>query len=501
MADDGKPFHCDPKTVALRRDAVTAVMGYRAELSGGLSRAKLKQGQLAKNVLIQGFASEKDSMTWNVVAPSDGHYSVSVIIAGSREILDGCEMEIRTAADALTAPVLHRDWDGKPFYCRQFFPGTLALNKGENRVTLRLSRLSQGQKETTPDFSLNPSCFSVWSVEFGTPEARALIDREAAELPTDTSWLVDRVYGLFVHWSPIGCYTLEGNQPLWTWYDEAARLFDVQAFADAVAETGAGWVCFVTTHGKHYWPGPSETIDRILPGRTSTRDLIGDLAEALAARDVRLTLYYHSGLNGDEDRDWVRAVGALEPDPSPWYCNVESLFEETSLRYGRLVDGIAYFDGGMFMAYQLDPPWGDWARALKRGNPTALVGVSQNYGPVLSPFHELEVNDGGGALAPAKSASLYGNGSQLGNVTPARWLVMDAWVNHQMNGRFRPPRFDADRYIEYFTRLQREKIPVTINLAITADVTRERPFFNPDCVAVMREMRNAIRHSKEREAL
>ena len=33
----------------------------------------------------------------------------------------------------------------------------------------------------------------------------------------------------------------------------------------------------------------------------------------------------------------------------------------------------------------------------------------------------------------------------------------------------------------------------TINLAITADVTRNRPFFNPDCLVIMKQVRDAIR--------
>jgi len=35
--------------------------------------------------------------------------------------------------------------------------------------------------------------------------------------------------------------------------------------------------------------------------------------------------------------------------------------------------------------------------------------------------------------------------------------------------------------------------PVTINLIMTADVTADHPIFNPKCMAIMEEVRRAIR--------
>jgi hypothetical protein len=39
------------------------------------------------------------------------------------------------------------------------------------------------------------------------------------------------------------------------------------------------------------------------------------------------------------------------------------------------------------------------------------------------------------------------------------------------------------------------KIPVTINLIMTADVTDKHPIFNPECMAVMDAVRKAV-HGK-----
>ena len=47
----------------------------------------------------------------------------------------------------------------------------------------------------------------------------------------------------------------------------------------------------------------------------------------------------------------------------------------------------------------------------------------------------------------------------------------------------------------FFKRMAEAKIPVTINLLLTADVTDDHPIFNPECMAVMEEVRKAI-HGK-----
>jgi hypothetical protein len=58
-------------------------------------------------------------------------------------------------------------------------------------------------------------------------------------------------------------------------YQQAVRDFDLERFAQMVADMGARHVVFTTSHAGVYFPGPHKTIDSILPGRTRDRDLIG----------------------------------------------------------------------------------------------------------------------------------------------------------------------------------------------------------------------------------
>ena len=72
---------------------------------------------------------------------------------------------------------------------------------------------------------------------------------------------------------------------------------------------------------------------------------------------------------------------------------------------------------------------------------------------------------------------------------------MDGWIsNGPMNGDFgKGPRYSATQYVQYFQKMAEAKIPVTINLIGTADVTSKHPIFNPECLEIMDEVRRAIR--------
>ncbi|WP_146582813.1 hypothetical protein [Neorhodopirellula pilleata] len=63
-----------------------------------------------------------------------------------------------------------------------------------------------------------------------------------------------------------------------------------------------------------------------------------------------------------------------------------------------------------------------------------------------------------------------------------------------MNGQYSGgPIHSTQEYVDYFTRMADAEGPVTVNLIMTADVTNEHPIFNPKCMAVMDEVRKAIR--------
>lgn len=476
--------------VELRPDDVTTIIGERGELAGGL------KGDTA----VSGFDSPQDTVTWTVIAPKEDDYTVGVIFSTK----EPATIEVRCGESILTAPSLPKTWEDRPFYWRQELPGLLHLKTGTNRITFRLpdakeakasQRSAEGRGKGKPakPGSQATEEFSLWSIELGTPTARKSQLARAKEIRGDALWMIAGTYGLFVHWSPLG-YPLDGDQPRVQWHQKAVEIFDVKVFADAVERTGAAWMIFTMTHGKFYWPGPSEALDKILPGRTTKRDLIGEIIAELDRRGIRTLFYLHNGTSGSEDPEWSRAVGAQDADTKRFGDNIEAILRESSLRYGKKLHGYGYIDCSFVSDYPLDPPWERWARAIKAGNPAAVVGFSSQRGPSVSPFSELAVTDGGSGLGRPNSV-LIGPGRQLGDVTPTWWFAMDGWiVRGPMNGTIgKGPRYSAAEYVRYFRQMAAAKLPVTINMVITADVTSKHPIFNARCIAVMDEIRKAIR--------
>lgn len=454
------------QSIPLRPNDVTTMVTGRATRNLGSSGEAIR------------FTSSSDTVTWTVNAPQADDYAVSVIYRDPPKQ----QVEVRCGKSAVTAPALVRTWPEKPYYVRQELPGVLHLKKGENQIQFRLPELKAAEPAKE---------FVLWSIELGTPAARKAQLERAKEIRGDASWMIEGKYGLFVHWSSLG-YALNGNEPRSQWHEKAVNMFDVKVFADAVERTGAAWVVFTAIHGGTDWAGPNEAMEKIRPGSTTKRDLIGEIIAELDQRDIRTLLYMHAAF-GRESNSAKSGYGEYG-DTTQYGDDIEAVLRDASLRYGKKLAGFGYIDGGMRRIYPQDPPWERWVRAIKAGNPDAVAGFSSNRGPNVSPFSELAVTDGGRQLSQPEPTAI-GHGRQLGDVTPTWWCAMDSWiVKGPMNGKIgNGPALPAEDYVDYFKQMAAAKIPVTINLVITADVTADHPIFNPDCMAVMEEVRKAIR--------
>jgi hypothetical protein len=141
----------------------------------------------------------------------------------------------------------------------------------------------------------------VHAVEFVRPSVKEALHETALRIRkhADTAWLQNARYGMMVHWTKQSM-PLKGDPKS---YEQAVADFDVEAFADTMKSTGAGFVVFTTSHAMQYFPAPLKSLDAINPGRTTPRDLPGDLAAALAKRGMKLFLYFHLYLS-----IWLREV-------------------------------------------------------------------------------------------------------------------------------------------------------------------------------------------------
>jgi hypothetical protein len=487
-----------PKTWQLRADDITTIMGFRAELTGSLNHLERPTPTVVNNAFIRGFFTKDDVMTWEVEAPYEAEYSIALMYTGSNDILSQSTFEVTSGSSIIVEKANIKNWDTRPIVQRHYLKQNLKLNKGLNKITFRLvtfakEKTAEENAEIKANANIKPNPFAFWSIELVRPEALVAIKERAKAMKADVQWMVDGKYGLFVHFSS-GSEPFNGGPRLGDQYQELVDQFNVDAFVEKVVEIGVSWVCFTCAHGTQHWPGPSETIDKIKPGFTCERDLIRELIDGLGKHDIRLMLYYNPN-SGMEDLYGATYGSGKKADPTGYFNFLEAHLREVSLRYGEdLASTAGYIDDGGWKMYQLDPPWELLAKAIKAGNPNAPVNFSQNLFPSLTPFSDMVVSDGSGRVPEILPDVLFEEGGQLEGQYPASWFYMDGWSSRTSNGVFtQKPKFLPEQYVEIFKKADAANMPITINLAMTPDVTMDHPFFNPECIAIMKQVRKAVK--------
>lgn len=285
--------------------------------------------------------------------------------------------------------------------------------------------------------------------------------------------------GISSHWTP-RTVNLDGTRPSW---DEAVEHFDVETYADALASAGARHCILTLAHALQQLPFPLAELDRILPGRTARRDLLGDLIPALASRGIRFVAYYNHSCNGEDDPPWKAACGyaggAANGGLDRFADNILSIVSAISSRYG---DGISawWFDS----AYSVDPrgpvdtiscdigdwrfPWRDLAAAARCGNRRAAIAINAGVGSRFAYSEDFDWYAGESVRLdePFTPDALPGKQDH-------RWICLDspAWVLTQRKAKegFVKPRFTDGEVADYIREHATAGRMVTFNLLIDAD--------------------------------
>jgi len=208
---------------------------------------------------------------------------------------------------------------------------------------------------------------------------------EATPNNKNTDWFKDARYGVFMHFLPSDAASL-------------ARVgeFDVEALARQLETLGAKY--FVITLGQNsgFFISPNAAYDRFTgyaPGeRCSTRDLPLDLYRALSRRGIRLMLYLPCQ-TPNQDARAQKAFGLAQgqrdqPIDLEFAGKWAQVIQEWSDRYGDKVAGW-WFDGG-YQHVQFNEAIGEvYARAVKHGNPKAIV----TFNPGVRLIHYTQAED------------------------------------------------------------------------------------------------------------
>ena len=440
--------------LGLDRSEVNVLMADRATRRGMLNVTVW--GKPEGRAWVENWKQPEDSFQWLVEAPEAGRYEVNVLAEGSAQ----AEAEITTDGGRLTFR-LAKGWD------KLILPELLPVPKGRSTITLRL---------------LKPDNAKLKSLELINLAARDDIHRRIEQLRAPTKWLRDAKYGIMFQWGGWG-YPQHGPKKPWP---KMIDDFDVEAFARMAEDTGAGYVLWSVTWCSYHFPAPIKAIDRIAPGHTSQRDLVGDLADALAKRNIRLMLYYHEG---HPDKDWwPKNWDYTDTDKKVKFVNnLCEVMTEVGHRYGPKVAGWFLDDGMLFYP----APFERITKALKAGNPDRLVSYNSWILPRLTDFQEVYMGEGflGSAETPVGGNGIFPAGPQKGLFAHGMFVLdgPDWGINHP-DTRINQPAFSAEQAVGLVRRAAERGQTLSFNLLMYEDGS-----VSPASLDVLRAVRKAVR--------
>ncbi len=306
---------------------------------------------------------------------------------------------------------------------------------------------------------------------FGEPFKRRVADSLRAADATNgyprasTDWLAGS-FGIGVHWTT---WTTDQDGQRGD-FDKAVDAFDVPRFVAQLKEAGARHIIFTSSWAEQHPPAPCSALDRILPGRTTKRNLLREIADALAAEGIRTILYYNHGCNG-EDPEWMKAVGYAEGRLGEFGSNIVSIVRDLSLSAGPNVAGWwfdspgAVSDAGPHRVASVRIgdykfPFRELALAAKAGNRDTLVSVNSQGGTfVYTPCQEYFSGE------ELVDFPLCGRTNAQG-MQMHLWLTMDNrdWV-HRGSG-FAKMRFSDDYLRAWLARHLSDGCAVTLNVDV-----------------------------------
>lgn len=273
---------------------------------------------------------------------------------------------------------------------------------------------------------------------------------------SNTDWFLDGKYGISNHFisnyiNRVAANDSEKWQSTESWND-VVNGFDVNAYAQQVAQTGASFVILTLGQNTGYLLAPNATYDKIAglqPGqRTATRDLPMEIADALAPYGIKLMLYIPANppvtagktacapgtdpgtTCGYEISDAYNFRNGDIPQTQFTEQQWQSVIRDYSLRYGSKLAGW-WFDGVFpWTTSEYDDltkryNWYSLTDAAKAGNPNRIIAYSLT-GSSPSPYQDFnggESNSIGslptnGRWADAQEGIQWFNWTPLGSYDP-----------------------------------------------------------------------------------
>ncbi len=212
------------------------------------------------------------AVSWEVQIAEAGQYAVTLCHAAEPGAA-GQELKIASSGGQLNYTVRNTEgaFRGNMAYEMAPLTGSLSLAAGKQTITVSITNASVGKP-----------LLAFRSLELIRLSAEAAIEadrQEARRSRASAEWLSKAGYGLMFHWRSQSIGTNGIIKP----FDQAVADFPLDQFVGMVAATGAGYVLFTVGHAQPYCPAPLSSWEKYHPGKTTKRDLIAEMAQALNA--------------------------------------------------------------------------------------------------------------------------------------------------------------------------------------------------------------------------
>jgi hypothetical protein len=455
--------------IEVERHSITYLMADEARRSASLKEFIPLHNPLWKRFWIQNWRQPGQFFEWDITAPQSGKYQVTFIVSAPRGTaitvrLPGAHSSLECETTWVDHLSRRYNWD------RLIAPSPLCLLKGHSTVRIQL----RNPIEDTPVGA------ALKSVELLNVDRVTEMEECVRAFRSDTEWLNRAKFGLMFQWGEWG-YPRHGPKKQWL---AMINDFDVPKFVEMVASTKAGYVVWSATWATYYFPAPIKAIDRILPGRTCKRDLIGELADALRGRGIKLMVYYHCGHG---DKEWWAKNWVSNDDKRLFFHNWINIIQEAGERYGDRLAGWMYDDDCVYYP----APYEQLGEAAKAGFRERII----SYNPWIiargTDFQDLQFGEGfhGDSSTPIGGSGIYAAGPHKG-LHAHGMFILDGpgWGIHRPDTVISPPRFSKDQAIAIALNAAARNQALSWNLLMYEDGS-----VSGESLHLMRSVGNALR--------
>ena len=462
-------FSSDLSAVPIQASGITYLLSYGAQFTPSLVVKGVPGRQGGKRFWVEGWKDPQQSFRWTVSSKHSGKYEATLMVSAPA----GSVIEIQGPHNMLKCTTTEGE-KGRYNWDRIALPEALLLPKGTSIIQIQLA-----QAVTTPSIGA-----ALKSIELLNIRERPAMDARIRAFRSDANWLGAAKFGFMCQcgeWS----YPPHGPHKPWP---QMVDEFDVEKFADMVESTGAGYAIWSATWATYYFPAPIKAIDRLLPGHTSRRDLIADLADALAKKDIRLILYYHLGAEGPPAAAAAPIDNPLTLSQQPGYFdNWCSILQEVGERYGDRLAGWMFDDELIYYPV----PYEQLGKAAKAGSKSRIISYNPWIQARGTDFQDFQFGEGftGSTELPVSAKGIWPAGPFQGLQAHGCFQVdgPDWGINHPETV-IQAPHFTTERAIEMALDAAERDEALSWNLLMYDDGS-----VSPESLETMRAAGAAVR--------